>query len=61
MLRWALLFLVVSLIAAFFGFTDVAAASAGIAKILFFIFLVVFLVFLLLGLTAGRRITGPPI
>jgi uncharacterized membrane protein YtjA (UPF0391 family) len=61
MLRWALAFLVISLIAAVFGFTDVAAASAGIAKILFFIFLVVFLVFLLLGLTAGRRITGPPV
>ena len=61
MLRWAFVFLIVSLIAAFFGFTDVAAASAGIAKILFFIFLVVFLVFLLLGVTAGRRITGPPV
>jgi uncharacterized membrane protein YtjA (UPF0391 family) len=61
MLRWALVFLLISLIAALFGFTDVAAASAGIAKILFFLFLVVFLVFLLLGLTGGRRITGPPI
>jgi uncharacterized membrane protein YtjA (UPF0391 family) len=61
MLRWAFVFLIVSLIAALFGFTDIAAASAGIAKILFFIFLVVFLVFLLLGVTAGRRITGPPV
>ena len=49
MLRWAFLFLVVALIAAFFGFTDVAAASAGIAKILFFIFLVAFVVSLLMG------------
>lgn len=43
MLRWALAFFVVALIAAVFGFTGVALASAGIAKILFFIFLVLFL------------------
>jgi uncharacterized membrane protein YtjA (UPF0391 family) len=56
MLRWALIFLIVSLIAALFGFTDIAAASAGIAKILFFIFVVITLVFLVLGLAAGRAI-----
>ena len=61
MLRWAFLFLIVSLVAALLGFTDIAAASAGIARILFFIFLVVFLVFLLLGVSTGRRITGPPL
>ena len=59
MLRWAVLFLVISLIAALFGFTDIAVAAAGIAKILFFVFLVIFLVFLLLGVAAGRRISGP--
>jgi uncharacterized membrane protein YtjA (UPF0391 family) len=47
MLSWALAFLVVALIAAFFGFSGVASASAGIAKILFVIFLVLFLVSLL--------------
>jgi uncharacterized membrane protein YtjA (UPF0391 family) len=56
MLRWALIFLIVSLVAALFGFTDIAAASAGIAKILFFIFVVITLVFLVLGLAAGRAI-----
>jgi uncharacterized membrane protein YtjA (UPF0391 family) len=56
MLRWALIFLIISLIAALFGFTDIAAASAGIAKILFFIFVVVTVVFLVLGLAAGRAI-----
>jgi uncharacterized membrane protein YtjA (UPF0391 family) len=61
MLRWAFIFLIISLVAALFGFTDISAASAGIAKILFFVFLVVFLVFLLLGLAAGRRAAGPPI
>lgn len=56
MLRWALIFLVVALVAAFFGFTDVAAASAGIAKILFAIFLIGFLVLLLAGVVIGRRV-----
>jgi len=56
MLKWALFFLVVSLIAGLFGFTGISVASAGIAKILFFIFIVVFLVFLVLALTAGRAI-----
>jgi uncharacterized membrane protein YtjA (UPF0391 family) len=44
MLRWALIFFVVALIAAVFGFFPLAVAAAGIAKILFFIFLVLFLV-----------------
>jgi uncharacterized membrane protein YtjA (UPF0391 family) len=44
MLRWALAFFIIALIAAIFGFGGVALAAAGIAKILFFIFLVLFLV-----------------
>lgn len=56
MLGWALIFLIVSLIAALFGFTDLSIAAAGIAKFLFFIFVVITLVFLVLGLTAGRSL-----
>ena len=37
------------------GFTDLAAASADVAKVLFYIFLVIFLVLLVLGLTILRR------
>jgi uncharacterized membrane protein YtjA (UPF0391 family) len=43
MLRWALGFFIVALIAAVLGFTGIAVAAAGIAKILFFVFLVLFL------------------
>lgn len=57
MLRWALIFLVISIIAAFFGFGGVAAASAGIAKLLFYIFLAVAVTMLVLGLLAGRTLT----
>ena len=44
MLGWAIGFFIVALIAAVLGFSGVAVAAAGIAKILFFIFLVLFLV-----------------
>lgn len=49
LLGWALIFLVIAIIAAVFGFTNVAVASAGIAKIIFFIFIVIFLVLLLMN------------
>jgi uncharacterized membrane protein YtjA (UPF0391 family) len=39
MLRWTIIFLVVAIIAAIFGFGGIAASAAGIAKVLFFIFL----------------------
>jgi uncharacterized membrane protein YtjA (UPF0391 family) len=44
MLYYALVFLLISIVAAVFGFGGVAIASAGIAKILFFVFIVLFLV-----------------
>jgi uncharacterized membrane protein YtjA (UPF0391 family) len=43
-------------IAAIFGFGGLAAASADIARILFFIFVVIFVVLLVLGLMAARRV-----
>ena len=49
MLRWALGFFIIAIVAAIFGFGGIAVAAAGIAKILFFIFLVLFLVALLGG------------
>jgi uncharacterized membrane protein YtjA (UPF0391 family) len=59
MLRWALFFLIVGLVAALFGFTGIAGASVGIAKFLFFLFFAMFVVFLVLGLTVYRGVTGP--
>jgi len=53
MLRWAVIFFVVAIVAAVFGFGDIAAGAGGIAKILFFLFLVLFLVSLIAGV-AGR-------
>jgi uncharacterized membrane protein YtjA (UPF0391 family) len=49
MLRYALIFFIVALIAALFGFGGIAAGAVAIAKILFFVFLIMFLVTLLMG------------
>jgi uncharacterized membrane protein YtjA (UPF0391 family) len=47
MLYYALVFLLIAILAAFFGFGGVAIASAGIAKILFFVFIVLFVISLI--------------
>jgi len=54
LLKWALIFLVVSIIAGLLGFTGISAASADVARVLFYIFVVIFLVLLVLGLTIFR-------
>ncbi len=47
MLRLALGFFIVALLAAVLGFSGIALAAAGMAKVLFFVFLLLFLVSLL--------------
>lgn len=42
MLSWSLTFFVVALIAALFGFTNIAVGAASVAKILFVVFLILF-------------------
>jgi len=49
MLKWAATFLLIAIVAAIFGFTDIAAGAATIAKVLFFIFIILFIGVLLLG------------
>jgi uncharacterized membrane protein YtjA (UPF0391 family) len=51
MLNWSVTFFVIALIAALFGFTGIAQSAAGIAKILFAIFLVFFAISLIMGRT----------
>jgi len=56
MLYWAVVFLIIALVAAVFGFGGIASAAVGIAKFLFFIFVVVFIVLLVMGLMRRRTI-----
>jgi uncharacterized membrane protein YtjA (UPF0391 family) len=58
MLYWAFMFLLIGLVAAVLGFTNVAGGAFAIAKFLAGLFLVLFLVFLVLGMSAARKITG---
>jgi len=55
MLYWALMFLFVALIAAVLGFTGIAIAAAGVAKIMFVIFLILFALSLAAHLVGGGR------
>jgi uncharacterized membrane protein YtjA (UPF0391 family) len=50
MLYYALVFFIIAIVAAMFGFGGIAAGAVEIAKVLFFIFLVLFLVSLIVGL-----------
>ncbi|RPI94841.1 MAG: DUF1328 domain-containing protein [Chloroflexi bacterium] len=49
MLSWSISFLIIALVAAFLGFSSIAGAAAGIAKLLFGVFLVLFVISLFLG------------
>jgi uncharacterized membrane protein YtjA (UPF0391 family) len=60
MLRWALGFFVIALIAAFLGFGGLAASAAGIAKILFFGFIILAAIALVAGLVRGDRTPNIP-
>ena len=56
MIKWAIIFFVISLIAGFFGFTGVAAGARGIARVLFFIAIVIFLIVLIFGVMLGKLV-----
>ena len=58
MIRYSIIFAIIAIIAGVFGFTEIAVASAGIAKVLFFIALTVFLILLVAGLFVGRKIVS---
>jgi uncharacterized membrane protein YtjA (UPF0391 family) len=57
MLRWAAIFFIIALVAALFGFTGIAAAAAGIAKFLFFLFLAICLALFIAGISIGRKVS----
>lgn len=54
MLNWALTFFVVAIVAAIFGFGDIASAATDIAKIIFFIFVVLLVISLISNAIRGK-------
>lgn len=57
MLKWALVFLIIGLVAGVLGFTGLAGAAVDIAKILFFVAIGIFVVMLVLGYTIFKKVT----
>jgi uncharacterized membrane protein YtjA (UPF0391 family) len=54
MLHYAVVFFVIALIAALFGFGGIAAGAVGIAKILFFVFIILAIASFIFGSMRGR-------
>ena len=53
MIKLAIIFFIISLIAGVFGFTGIASGARGISKVLFFIAITVFLIVLIFGVFLG--------
>ncbi|MEN0652196.1 MULTISPECIES: DUF1328 domain-containing protein [Hyphobacterium] len=53
MLSWAILFFILALVAAVFGFGGIASTFVGIAQILFVVFLILFVISLVIRLVRG--------
>ncbi len=56
MLKWALIFFIVALVASGLGFTGVAGAAAGIAQVLAFIAIALFVIFLAIGVFGAKKL-----
>tara|TARA_Y100000052_G_scaffold23793_2_gene25757 strand:- start:22546 stop:22749 length:204 start_codon:yes stop_codon:yes gene_type:complete len=56
MLGWALAFFILAIVAAAFGFGGIAGASAGIAQLLFFVFLALLVVTFIARAVRGRSV-----
>ncbi len=59
MLRWAIIFLVVALVAGLLGFGGIMGAASSIAMTLFWIFVVLFVVALIVSLVSGKKTPIP--
>ncbi len=59
MLNYMILFFILAVISAVFGFTDLAAGFAEIARLLAGLFIVLFAASLIYSLITGRRVNRP--
>lgn len=56
MLKWAIIFFLISLVAGYFGFGGVASGAKTVAKVLFFLAITIFLVVLVFGVFLGSLV-----
>jgi uncharacterized membrane protein YtjA (UPF0391 family) len=59
MFRWAIIFLIIAIVAAVFGFSGLAGTAAGFAKILFVVGLVLFLISVIYAIVSGNKPLPP--
>ncbi len=57
MIKWAIIFAIIALVAGALGFTGVAGAAMGIAKFLFWAAVIIAIVLFVLGMTLYRKIS----
>jgi uncharacterized membrane protein YtjA (UPF0391 family) len=56
MLKWAIIFFVIPLIAGLFGYTGISSAAAGVAKFLFSLFVALVVMMLMPILLARKKV-----
>ncbi|MEG0184206.1 MAG: DUF1328 domain-containing protein [Stenotrophomonas sp.] len=56
MIKWAIIFAVIGLIAGALGFGGIAGASVGIAKFLFWAGIIIAVVLFLIGMTVAKKV-----
>ena len=56
MIKWAIIFFIISVVAGYFGFTGVASGARTASKVLFFIAIVVFLIVVVFGVMLGKLV-----
>ena len=57
MIKWAIIFAIIGLIAGALGYGGIAGASVGIAKFLFWAGIIIAVVLFLLGMTIAKKVT----
>ena len=57
MIKWAIIFAVIALIAGALGFTGLAGAAMGIAKFLFWAAVIIAVILFVLGMTIYKKLT----
>jgi uncharacterized membrane protein YtjA (UPF0391 family) len=57
MIKWAIIFAIIGLVAGLLGFTGVAGAAMGIAKFLFWAAVIIAVVLFVLGMTIYKKVT----
>ncbi len=57
MIKWAIIFAIIGLVAGLLGFTGIAGAAMGIAKFLFWAAVIIAIILFVLGMTVYKKLT----